>query len=90
MVEQIALLPEALAAFGLTTVMYRALLSTTKVDPTVLAISFYMVLLTASQYAASKITNYLGFLVPAGTMTYAATVAMLDINVLREVPTPGT
>ncbi|MEL9990675.1 MAG: queuosine precursor transporter [Thermoproteus sp.] len=82
--EQIALLLEALAAFGLTAVMYRVLLSATRVDPTVLAISFYMVLLTVSQYAASKITNYLGFLVPAGTMTYVATVAMLDIIVLRE------
>lgn len=78
------LLAEALAAFGLTAVMYRALLRLVRVDPTVLAVAFYMVLLTISQYAASKITDYLGFLVPAGTMTYVATIAMLDIVVLRE------
>ncbi|MFP3199828.1 MAG: queuosine precursor transporter [Thermoproteus sp.] len=81
---EIALLLEALAAFGLTTAMYRALLRLVRIDPTVLAIAFYMVLLTVSQYAASKITDYLGFLVPAGTMTYIATVAMLDVIVLRE------
>lgn len=78
------LLLEALVTFGLTALMYRALLRLVRVDPTVLAIAFYMVLLTISQYAASKITTYLGFLVPAGTMTYVATVAMLDIIVLRE------
>lgn len=78
------LLLEALAAFGLTAVMYRALLRLVRIDPTVLAVAFYMVLLTVSQYAASKITTYLGFLVPAGTMTYIATVAMLDVIVLRE------
>ncbi|MFP3192381.1 MAG: queuosine precursor transporter [Thermoproteus sp.] len=81
---EIALLLEALAAFGLTAAMYRALLRLVRIDPTVLAIAFYMVLLTVSQYAASKITDYLGFLVPAGTMTYIATVAMLDVIVLRE------
>ncbi|CCC82562.1 queuosine precursor transporter [Thermoproteus tenax] len=74
----------AVAVFGLTALFYRLLLDVLKIDPTTLAMAFYMVLLTISQYAASKLTYYLGFVVPAGTMTYVATVAMLDIITLRE------
>lgn len=74
----------AAAVFGLTALFYRLLLEILKPDPTALAVVFYMVLLTISQYAASKITSYLWFAVPAGVMTYVATVAMLDIIALRE------
>ncbi|MFB6489822.1 MAG: queuosine precursor transporter [Thermoproteus sp. AZ2] len=84
MASPFMLLLWAAAVFGLTALFYRLLLDLVKPDPTALAIVFYMVLLTISQYAASKITTYLWFAVPAGVMTYVATVAMLDIITLRE------
>ncbi|MFP3308703.1 MAG: VUT family protein [Nitrososphaeria archaeon] len=84
MAPQLELLAWALIIFGASAAIYRALVSALRADPTLAASALYLVLLTVSQYAASKVTEYLWFGVPAGTATYVATVAMLDIIVMRE------
>ena len=81
---QLILLVWAIVIFGAAAIIYRALVSALRADPTLAAAALYLVLMTISQYAASKITVYLWFGVPAGTATYVATVAMLDIVVMRE------
>ncbi|MGC9178032.1 MAG: queuosine precursor transporter [Conexivisphaera sp.] len=81
---QLMLLVWAVAVFGAAALIYRLVVSALRTDPTLTASALYLVLMTISQYAASKITVYLWFGVPAGTATYVATVAMLDIVVMRE------
>ena len=83
-IPELALLAWAVVIFGASALIYRSLVSALKTDPTLTASALYLVLLTISQYAASKITVYLWFGVPGGTITYVATVAMLDVVVMRE------
>ncbi len=81
---QLELIVWALVIFATAALIYRLLVSLVGADPTLAASALYLVLLTISQYAASKVTVYLWFGVPAGTATYVATVAMLDVVVMRE------
>ncbi|MGC9116232.1 MAG: queuosine precursor transporter [Conexivisphaera sp.] len=81
---QLELLAWAIVVFGAAAAIYRLLVSALRADPTLAAAALYLVLMTISQYAASKVTVYLWFGVPAGTATCVATVAMLDIVVMRE------